>query len=75
MRLPVLGLLVSVGLAGIPAQADDEIKRPSSGKPNRTGFYDIGSLTPLNRPAQFGDKQFMTREEADARMLRPSASY
>ena len=60
-------LLVStlslVILSGV-AQAD--IKRTSSGKPDLTGSYDAGTLTPMNRPVAFGDKRFMTREEADA---------
>ncbi|MCZ6616501.1 MAG: hypothetical protein O7E57_00095 [Gammaproteobacteria bacterium] len=59
-------LLISVSslvfLGGI-AQAD--IHRTLSGKPDFTGNYDSGTLTPLNRPEEFGDKQFMTREEAD----------
>ena len=34
-------------------------------KVDLSGFYDSGTLTPLSRPQQFGDKQFMTRQEAD----------
>jgi len=30
-----------------------------------SGFYDSGTLTPVSRPQEFGDKQFMTREEAN----------
>lgn len=37
---------------------------PPGGKPDLSGFYDSGTLTPLNRPEYFGDKQFMTQEEA-----------
>jgi hypothetical protein len=54
----ILGLVV----AGA-AQAD--IKRTPSGKPDLSGFYDSGTLTPVDRPAYFGEKQFMTQEEAD----------
>lgn len=43
-----------------------DVKRTPSGKPDLSGFYDTGTLTPLNRAAQFGEKQFMTKEEADA---------
>jgi hypothetical protein len=43
-----------------------EVKRTPSGKPDFSGVYDTGTLTPLNRPAEFGDKQFMTKAEADA---------
>ena len=30
-----------------------------------SGFYDSGTLTPMSRPAHFGEKRFMTREEAN----------
>jgi len=55
-------------LAGSTALA--EIKRTSTGNPDLTGFYDSGTLTPLDRPEELGDKQFMTREEADAILSR-----
>ena len=42
-----------------------EIKRTSSGHPDLSGFYDSGTLTPVDRPKEFGDKQFMTAEEAE----------
>ena len=46
--------------------ANAEIKPTPGGKPDLSGFYDSGTLTPLNRPERFGEKQFMTREEAEA---------
>jgi hypothetical protein len=49
-----------------PSALNAEIKRTPSGKPDLSGFYDSGTLTPLNRPERFGDKQFMTAEEAEA---------
>jgi|TARA_B100000315_G_scaffold68033_1_gene61956 hypothetical protein len=45
------------------------------GHPNLTGFYDSGTLTPLNRPEYFGDKQFMTRKEANTIIARTQASF
>ena len=50
-----------------------EIKRTESGKPDLSGFYDSGTLTPLNRPEELGEKQFMTREEADEITARTRA--
>jgi hypothetical protein len=38
--------------------------RTADGHPDLTGTYDIATLTPLERPANFGDRQNMTREEA-----------
>lgn len=58
---PVLALFLLCSTA----TANADIKRTASGKPDFSGTYDTATLTPLNRPKEFGDKQFMTREEAD----------
>lgn len=42
-----------------------DIPRTKAGKPDFTGVYDTGTLTPLNRPKAFGNKKFMTPEEAE----------
>jgi hypothetical protein len=55
-------ILVSIFLTGL-VQAD--IKRTVSGNPDLSGFYDSGTLTPLNRPKEFGEKKFMTLAEAE----------
>jgi hypothetical protein len=58
---------VAVTLAG-PALAQAGAKaglpRTPDGHPDLSGTYDLATLTPLVRPAQFGDKQFLTAEEA-----------
>jgi len=76
MKHQVLVLLLLSGLAVLPAQAGEtfKIKRTPSGKPDLSGVYDSGTLTPLNRSKEFGDKKFMTREEADA-IAKRTASY
>ena len=40
-------------------------RRTSAGHPDLTGTYDSGTLTPEERPQVFGDRQFMSRQEAD----------
>ena len=50
----------------LAASAAAEIPRTQSGKPDLSGYYDGGSLTPLERPMALGDKQFLTPEEAAA---------
>ena len=55
--------LASVPLLGAP---DDAILRTASDHPNLTGNYDAATLTPFERPAQFGNKAFLTPEEAAA---------
>ena len=57
-------LVSALGVA-MSVSAFAEIKRTVSGKPDLSGFYDSGTLTPLNRPTQLGDKQFMTPAEAE----------
>ena len=55
----------STCLLALPAAAMGEIQRTSAGHPDLTGTYDSGTLTPEERPQVFGDRQFMTRQEAD----------
>ena len=60
--------LVSCAVAAVlPAAllAADNNPRTKSGKPDFSGTYDAATLTPLVRPAQFGDKLELTKEEAD----------
>ncbi|MEE2776085.1 MAG: hypothetical protein VYE73_04900 [Acidobacteriota bacterium] len=48
------------------AAEKDGIARTPSGRPDLSGSYDAATLTPLERPAQFGDKAYLTPEEARA---------
>ena len=57
---PSLVLAPSVALA----RGGSEIPRMPDGQPDLSGTYDIATLTPLQRPERFGDKQFLTDEEA-----------
>ena len=61
---------ICIGLCGVVAHAD--IPRTSSGAPDLSGFYDSGTLTPVDRPKGFGDRQFMSVEEAQAIVERTS---
>ena len=62
MLAPLFCLLVAFFcLTYVPAA----MAGPQAATPDLSGVYDTGTLTPLNRPQAFGDKQFMTREEAD----------
>lgn len=54
-------LLIAPLLAGA-----GEIPRTQKGKPNFSGYYDISNLTPMIRPKELADKQFLTMEEAQA---------
>ena len=51
-----------------------EIPRTPSGRPDLSGTYDIASLTPLQRPEEYGEKLTLTDEEA-AEIARKEAEY
>ncbi len=65
VRVPVLLYAIALLLIASPGQGQ-EIPRTPSGMPDLSGTYDIATLTPLSRPEEFGDKLFLTQEEADA---------
>ena len=48
------------------AQSGQDIPRRPDGRPDLSGTYDIATLTPLQRPAEYGDKLTLTEEEAAA---------
>ena len=42
-----------------------EIPRTADGKPDLSGFFDIATLTPLQRPEELGEKGFISQSEAE----------
>ena len=68
-HMPGLGTVATIlvmvsflpSLAG--AQAADSPKT-AWGQPDLQGVWDFRTITPLQRPEQFGDRAFLTREEA-----------
>src|SRR5262245_8310386 len=67
------GMLVALTAASLTAQAP----RPSSGQapktprtadghPDLQGFYDVATVTPLERPAEAGGRLVISNEEAAA---------
>ena len=57
------------------ASSQAEIKRTLDGKPDLSGVYDTATLTPLNRPKEFGEKQFMSKEEAEVVLAEVQKRY
>ncbi len=51
-----------------------EIKRTASGVPDLSGTYNVSTLTPLQRPTQFGDNLELTPEEAEKIMKAEEAA-
>ncbi len=70
MSLLLVAAVVAV-LAPLPAvgQGQAEIWEPprlGDGRPDLQGVWDFRTVTPLERPAQFGDRETLTEEEAAA---------
>jgi hypothetical protein len=60
----VLALTAGLALTGAQVLAQDaEIPRTASGKPNFQGHWSSATVTPLERPRNFEDKEFFTPEE------------
>ena len=60
---------VSIAVASLIAVAafgedNPKIRRMANGKPDLSGVYDAGTVTPVDRPASFGDNLYLTPEEA-----------
>jgi hypothetical protein len=53
-------------------KASAPVPRASDGKPSLQGVWDFRTLTPLERPANLGDKQFLSEDEA-ARIQKQNA--
>ena len=58
-------VMLLLGAASVPGQAQ-RIPRLTDGKPDMQGYWTNQTFTPLERPAQFKDKQFFSTEEAQA---------
>ena len=59
-------LFVACVGAGISAAQDSKAPRTPDGRPDLSGNYDSGTLTPLSRPPQYGDNLYLTPEQAQA---------
>ena len=59
-----LGGLAVVCLAPAAAAQNGDIPRTPSGHPDLSGTYDVSTRTPMQRPTEYGERQFLTDEEA-----------
>ena len=63
--LGIAAMLLVVGAtAGIAQAGSSDAPRTPSGRPDLSGTYDAATLTPLQRPAELGDKLTLTDAEA-----------
>ena len=66
---PAAALAVTASVVAITlptSAAADEVPRTSWGSPDLQGTWDFRSITPFERPKEFGDKEFLTAEEIAA---------
>ena len=64
VMLYVVSTAIVMVASGALAQPTTDIPRRPDGRPDLSGTYDIATLTPLQRPAEFGDTLVLTEEEA-----------
>lgn len=57
-------------LSSALAAAADELPRTSWGTPSLQGYYTNATIVPLERPVDLGEREFLTEEEAQARLER-----
>jgi hypothetical protein len=64
-KIPQLSIAL-VALLALQARAEDgsAVKRMPNGKPDLSGTYDAGTVTPVDRPQQFGNNLYLSPEEA-----------
>jgi hypothetical protein len=63
INLGVLAL-TTLTLTPIVVAQSGALPRTANGHPDLSGTYDVSTLTPLQRPAEFGEKLFLTNDEA-----------
>ena len=61
------GALAPAFVAAQPAaSAEESVPRTPDGRPDLQGVWDFSSLTPLQRPAELADREFLTDEDVSA---------
>ena len=65
-RIVLVGVVAAIALAAgtAPPAAAQDGPRTAWGAPDLQGVWDFRTITPLQRPEQYGDREFLTREEA-----------
>ncbi|SVC15915.1 uncharacterized protein METZ01_LOCUS268769, partial [marine metagenome] len=67
LRRVAVGLAVAcLGPVVVSAQSPTEVPRTPWGTPQLDGVWDFRTLTPFERPEEYGDRAFLTEEEAAA---------
>jgi hypothetical protein len=78
LKLLITAATFSVlGFSLASAQAADDYQAPRTewGQPDIQGVWNFASNIPLTRPRQFGDREYMTEEEAEALRIAREAGF
>ncbi|MDA1370533.1 MAG: hypothetical protein O2971_07210 [Proteobacteria bacterium] len=67
-------LVLCSGHSAAQSDADYKVLRTEYGQPDLQGVWNFSSNTPLQRPEAFGDRAYMTQEEARERQTRTVAA-
>jgi hypothetical protein len=68
-----LSFVSPFAVLALSAGAQADVPRTADGKPDLSGTYDVATVTPLQRPEEFGDKLTLSKEEANALAARAAA--
>jgi hypothetical protein len=66
MIAALVAMALSVPVSGQVAGRGYSVPRTPDGQPDLQGFWTNDTVTPLERPAEFGNKEFLTPDEAAA---------
>ena len=68
MKRELVALMTTLAVVLVPTQAvgQDDFPRTPSGKPDFNGNYDISTLTPFQRPSEYGNRLYLNQEEVQA---------
>ncbi len=66
MKIRVIAVSLLLSVSGISIAQDDELPRTMWGQPDLQGVWNFSSVVPLERPAQFADREFLTDEDIAA---------
>ena len=68
MKKRLVATITALSVVLIPtlAVAQDDFRRTPSGKPDFNGNYDISTLTPYQRPSEYGNRLYLNQEEVQA---------
>ena len=69
-RLGIVAAIAALAGSALSGQRASQALRTPDGHPDLQGVWRVHTITPLERPAEFADKAFLTPEEASAYQAR-----